>query len=154
MAYDIIPIRTTIGHLKKTIDTYLPKSPAYIDYGECFGKMTESSIKIYVKKPSRSIKILAFDYLFAEVSKDGYIKYCYKRTIESLIMTVLAPLFIIFVGCLLGGLVLQIQSMFLGIIPAIILSLCNFIIPRRLHQDLLDKLLQLIELSQTVQSKL
>ena len=134
--------------LCQAFEKYLPTRPSDVEIGENYGYINQNEIRIFSKKASRSIKIFAHDMLVAKIDESGNIDYTFKRDTESMIFTIIAPLFMLIFGCILGALILKIYEMLLWAIPAAAFLLCNLIKPKKQREDLLDCLLRMIELAE------
>ena len=134
--------------LSQAFEKHLPTRPSDIEIGECYGYINQNEIRIYTKKAPRSIKIFAHDMLVAKIEESGSIDYTFKRDTESMIFTIIAPLFMLIFGCGLGAMILKIDEMLLWAIPAAAFLLCNLIKPKKQREDLLDCLLRMIELAE------
>lgn len=134
--------------LKQAFEKYLPDHSSDIEIGSNYGYMDENEIRIFTKKAPRSCKILAHDMLTAKIDESGNIEYTFKRDTESVIFTIIAPIFALIFGCGLGAGILKIYEMLIWVIPAGALLLCNLIKPKKQREELLDCLLRMIELSE------
>lgn len=141
-------IKANREKLSQAFEKYLPPQPNDIEIGECYGYINQNEIRIFSKKAPRSIKIFAHDMLVAKIEESGNIDYIFKRDTESMIFTIIAPLFMLIFGCGLGAMILKIHEMLLWAIPAAAFLLCNLIKPKKQREDLLDCLLRMIELSE------
>ena len=141
-------IKANREKLSQAFEKYLPPRPNDIEIGECYGYINQNEIRIYTKKAPRSIKIFAHDMLVAKIEESGNIDYTFKRDTESMIFTIIAPLFMLIFGCGLGAMILKIYEMLLWAIPATAFLLCHLIKPKKQREDLLDCLLRMIELSE------
>lgn len=142
------PVTVDSQEFKKSFDKNLPSKSSKVEIGDCYGSFERNRFYICSKKGARSVKILAHDMLRGEVDNTGRVEYRFCRTGESFIFTVLVPIFMFLAGVLLG-MWKGIDGMYMWFPIAICLFLCNFIIPKKQRQNLLDELCLLIELSQT-----
>ena len=101
-------------------------------------------IKLYKKKAPRSARILCDYYIYGELDDFGNLKYKYKKTVESIIFTIFAPIFMFVFGILLGGVVLGVDAMFIWIVPVLILLFCNAFKNKKLRKELLSNLLNIV----------
>lgn len=145
MKWKFIELNIKKKEIEHNFNIFVSSHASYVNIGEIYGTFQNNKIKLYKKKAPRSIRILCDYYIYGELDNFGTLRYKYKRTVESVIFTIFAPIFMFVGGVLLGGIALGIDAMFIWIIPAIILLFCNVFKNKNLRKELLSVLLNIVQ---------
>lgn len=149
MKYVNTNLKTDAFSLKQCFEKNIPTSVDDCKPGEIYGCVIGNQFELHKRRKPMSIRILADDYIFGTVDEDGSVQYAYKRTWSSRIMTIIYPIFALVIGVVLGGMILKIEEMFLWLFVSVPFLFCNFIKPKKLHSDLLDALVRMINSSKS-----
>ena len=141
MKWEYMKLNLSKKEIEHNFNNYVRHRLSGADNDETYGNFKNNVIKFYKKKSPRSIRILNNYYIYGEIDDFGNLKYKYKKAIDSVIFTIFAPIFMLIFGALLGGCILGIEAMFIWLIPAVILLLCNAFKNIKLRKELLSAML-------------
>ena len=144
MKKEYFEVNIDVEKTKMNFKNYVQNKSEKVDVDEIYGFYHIDKIELYKKKNPRSIRILCDYYIYGEINNDGILKYTYRRTFESIVFTIFAPMFMLIAGVLLGAVMLKIEAMYIWIFPATILLLCNMLKNKELRKDLKSSLSRLI----------
>jgi len=145
MKWKYIELNIDKNEIEDNFNNFVSSDSSNLNIDEIYGTFHNNKIKLYKKKAPRSIRILCDFYIYGEFDEFGNLKYKYKRTAENIIFTIFAPIFIVIFGILLGGVILEIDAMFIWILPVVILLSCNVYKNKNLRKDLLSALLNIVQ---------
>lgn len=134
--------------LQKAFDRFVPKNFVDVQVGEIYGGQNDGEFYLIQKKSPRSVRALANECLCFKLDSDGRLRYWYRRTWDTVILTRVAPLLMLVGGVLIGGIIMKIPEMAVFGVLAVCLFMCNLIRPKALRADLLNKLMQILELAE------
>ena len=134
--------------LQKAFDRFVPKNFVDVQVGEIYGGQNDGEFCLIQKKSPRSVRALANECLCFKLDSDGRLRYWYRRTWDTVILTRVAPLLMLVGGVLIGGIIMKIPEMDVFGVLAACLFMCNLIRPKAQRADLLDKLMQILDLAE------
>lgn len=133
-----------VNAFEKAFIKFVPAPSMQLETDTIYGIIQNHEFTLQKKKEPRGSRSFFDEYLSGRIEGNGEIVYHFRRTLESLALTVFAPLFCLFVS-FLGVFVLHVSEFLFALIPGGMFALCNLIRPKKLREDLLDVLLRVAD---------
>ena len=147
MKTETFNVKTKCDSFKRSFTQYVPHTSEELDDGECFGFFENHFFWLYEKKAPRSLGRLTGNFLCGKIAEDGTINFAIKRTLESIILTIIFPVLLLLGGAFLSLILWDIGPFLIAFCPALVFATFNFIHPQKHRQNLLDTLTRIVEIS-------
>jgi hypothetical protein len=128
---------------RQVFDRRVPTDYSEVEHDEVYGAVDRSGYSLYIKRIYN--RLLNSEYLRVEIDSNGTIQCQYKRTLSSILCTIVAPIILLVVGILLITVFHEPDPAGACFPMAIVFTLFGLFKSKSLRQQLLDTVSQVAD---------